>query len=639
MSNLRNDVPFLLAGPLLRQCTTSSIVIWLATSQPLTGSITLSHPHTPTPLLTLPLETVQQYQIGEHAWITLVELTGEFAAEQRYHYRIDTQQSSLTELYPALLSEDETELTFYLSGRADHIMHGSCRNPHDPCRDALLTASQSLVKTTPEERPDLIMMSGDQIYADHVAGAMLAAIHTVIEKLGLYNEVLPEAIVNDANALYAHPLSYYHRDDILPHVTHRGHRLKGRRTQPIFTSTENDNHLITLGEFAGMYLLVWSDILWQQYDLLNVHHHGKQAAYQQLSEDHQAIWLSERATLSEFVDGLPALQSMMAHIPIYMIFDDHDVTDDWNLTDSWEHAAQTHPFSRRIIGNALVSYWFFQGWGNAPHHFDDTFHQRIAQYCHSPNTAHQDALIDHINDFKHWHYITDTSPSMIVLDTRTRRWRSQSHSHRPSGLMDWEALMELQQAIENKDKVIIVSAAPMFGVKFIEALQRVMTWFGKPLMVDAENWMAHRGCANTLMNIFTHSRTPSNYVILSGDVHYSFAYDIKLRSRNSSPNIFQVTCSGFKNQFPEPLLTLCDYADAVLYSPHSPLNRLTKRKRLEIRKRHPARKTFRHLYNHTAVGVLKLAESGKPRYVGIMTSEGKQVEFPPTPAMRKSESR
>ncbi|MCG6451066.1 alkaline phosphatase family protein, partial [Vibrio parahaemolyticus] len=152
--------------------------------------------------------------------------------------------------------------------------------------------------------------------------------------------------------------------------------------------------------------------------------------------------------------------------------------------------------------------------------------------------------ISHLYPFEQWHYTTDTSPKMVVLDTRTRRWRSESRMNKPSGLMDWEAMMEFQHALMNEDKVIIVSAAPMCGVKFIEALQRMMTWLGKPLVIDAENWMAHPGSANTLVSIFTHTKTPSNYVILSGDVHYSFAYDIQLRSRKSSPNIFQITCSG-----------------------------------------------------------------------------------------------
>jgi hypothetical protein len=34
-----------------------------------------------------------------------------------------------------------------------------------------------------------------------------------------------------------------------------------------------------------------------------------------------------------------------------------------------------------------------------------------------------------------------------VLDTRTRRWRSESNLGKPSGLLDWEALCELQQAL------------------------------------------------------------------------------------------------------------------------------------------------------------------------------------------------
>ncbi len=225
---------------------------------------------------------------------------------------------------------------------------------------------------------------------------------------------------------------------------------------------------------------------------------------------------------------------------------------------------------------------------------------------------------------------------MVVLDTRTRRWRSESRMNKPSGLMDWEAMMEFQQALMNEDKVIIVSAAPMFGVKFIEALQRMMTWLGKPLVIDAENWMAHPGSANTLVSIFTHTKTPSNYVILSGDVHYSFAYDIQLRSRKSSPNIFQITCSGIKNQFPEPLLSFCDTMDRLLCSPRSPLNWLTKRKRLKIRKRAPSSEKIKRLVNCAAIGELKLDKSGKPSSVAILTSDGQRITFAPTQQRSKT---
>ena len=39
------------------------------------------------------------------------------------------------------------------------------------------------------------------------------------------------------------------------------------------------------------------------------------------------------------------------------------------------------------------------------------------------------------------------SPPLIVLDTRTRRWRSERRLEHPSGLMDWEALCDFQQAL------------------------------------------------------------------------------------------------------------------------------------------------------------------------------------------------
>ena len=58
-------------------------------------------------------------------------------------------------------------------------------------------------------------MTGDQVYAD-VAGPMLRAIHSLIARLGLFDEQLEGAVVTDSQALYQHPASYYHRADLLP---------------------------------------------------------------------------------------------------------------------------------------------------------------------------------------------------------------------------------------------------------------------------------------------------------------------------------------------------------------------------------------------------------------------------------------
>ncbi len=87
----------------------------------------------------------------------------------------------------------------------------------------------------------------------------------------------------------------------------------------------------------------------------------------------------------------------------------------------------------------------------------------------------------------------------MVLNSRTSRWHSEKNPASPSGLMTWEAMMELQQTLIGENAVILLTPAPIFGVKLIESIQEVFTFFGYPLAVDAENWMAHSGCAYTLL--------------------------------------------------------------------------------------------------------------------------------------------
>jgi hypothetical protein len=65
--------------------------------------------------------------------------------------------------------------------------------------------------------------------------------------------------------------------------------------------------------------------------------------------------------------------------------------------------------------------------------------------------------------------------------------------------------------------------------------------------------MAHPCAAQTLLIIFRHPQTPEHFVILSGDVHYSFVYDVDLRGRLRGPEVWQITISGVRNAFPDRL--------------------------------------------------------------------------------------
>ena len=61
---------------------------------------------------------------------------------------------------------------------------------------------------------------------------------------------------------------------------------------------------------------------------------------------------------------------MLANIPSYMIFDDHEVTDDWNMTRDTCKALYGHPLGLRVVQNALVAYALCQHWGNVPEQFE-----------------------------------------------------------------------------------------------------------------------------------------------------------------------------------------------------------------------------------------------------------------------------
>ncbi|WP_089689017.1 alkaline phosphatase D family protein [Billgrantia gudaonensis] len=630
-------LPDVLCGPLLRRLAPDRLTLWLVGSRSLELTLMVRPEGAPPRRLSLGEERLKCLPLGRHAWLHLIDVslatplpTGVPIA---YDLKIDDAPSEpgIADWAPHLLHEGAAHPDFVLATRHHRLLHGSCRKPHHDGPDGLVRADAWLAerRETPEERPAWLLMTGDQVYADDVAGPMLAAIHALIRRLELFDESLEGATVADSQALYVADTTYYRREALLPDIESSAalrERFFGGVRKPVFTSANAHNHLMTFAEVIAMYLLVWSPTPWQIIAPVTP----------RLDDVQTALFGKEEAIIERFVAGLPAVARLLAHLPTLMIFDDHDITDDWNLTADWEQCAYEHPFSRRILGNALIGYLLCQGWGNDPERLaplvaesGELLGQARERDGWLDRTA-QDALIQRLLRFPGWEYRIPGDPPLLVLDTRTRRWRSERNPKRPSGLMDWEALTEMQQALLGAPAVIIVSPAPMFGVKLIEGIQKLFTLAGRPLLVDAENWMAHRGAASVMLNIFRHSRTPGNYVILSGDVHYSFAYDIRIRHRQAGPRLWQITSSGIKNAFPDTLLDWFDRANRWLYAPRSPLNWFTKRRRMAVTPRDPDRaKAGERLWNGSGIGLVDIDAEGRPQAIRQLDARGFDVDFPP----------
>ncbi|MEN3277741.1 MAG: hypothetical protein V7631_3531 [Massilia sp.] len=630
----------MLAGPILRRLEPGRLVLWLVGSAPLDLTLVLAPKAGAPRRVALDARRCRVMRVGRHACVHLIDvaLPEPLPQDTIIEYDLlvtqgDGNEAGIGDWAPHLLHAGSTRPNMVLRSRSDNILFGSCRKPHHPARDGLARADALLADHVEraDERPAMLMLCGDQVYVDDVAGPMLAAIHALIRRLGLYGETLEGAVVDHSEALYRHPASYYRREELLPAFKSNDalrDRFFGGSEKPIFTTANAHNHLVTLAEVMAMYLLVWSPVPWQLV---------ADAPVPALEPKYADRWRRESKALVGFCRDLPQAARLLAHVQTLMIFDDHDITDDWNLSARWETTAYEHPFSRRIVGNALIAYMLCQGWGNRP----DVFETALDDMAVLTSTAAaadvaadvadqrldaplQDALITRLLSFRQWDFVVRTKPTIIVLDTRTRRWRDRRRPGHPSGLMDWESLTELQHELLDETAAVIVSPAPMFGVKLIEVVQRVATFAGLALTVDAENWMAHRDAASSMLNIFRHSRTPGNYVILSGDVHYSFAYDVEVRDSDRTPHIWQITSSGIKNEFPRRLLDWLDRLNRWLYSPRSPLNWFTPRRDLALTPRLPDRRRHgERVWNGAGIGQVWLDAQGRPVRIMQHNADGR----------------
>jgi len=650
MPTQAREIPAVVAGPILRRTTRHRVAFWIAARAPaqvrvslvagdgITRSVEMDGHH----------PGLSRLRAGQNLCYLFIdlELDAALPVDSWVDYRIELRMEDDPEAgwqgheswAEDLCFAGRRSPGFLIPERVGSLLHGSCRKPHHPGTDGLAEAERYVRDLLGGREgaaawPSMLVMSGDQIYADDVAGPLLRAIHRLIEKTGIFGESLSGLGTRQfqhSRELAAHPGCYYRRAQLLPR-TPRNRTLRevlfaGVR-KPVFTSDNANNHLITLGEYLAMYLLVWSPVPWQLIDLDEPE--GLTAT--ELDE-----YRHERQVLSEFAGMLPAVRRLLAHVPSAMVFDDHDISDDWNLNRDWEEVVYDHPFSRRMVGNGLLAYFVNQGWGNAPEQFSRDFIARAGQVLQEPGSSGHDAFVQELLKLACWDYQWTTNPPLVVLDTRTRRWRSETSAHKPSGLIDWEALTDLQQQLRGKDAVVLVSAAPIFGVKLIEVIQRLFTWAGHPLLVDAENWMAHPGTGNGILNVFRHRNTPRHFVVLSGDVHYSFVYDVELRGPTRGPDIWQICSSGIRNRFPPRLLDILDRANRILYSPGSPLNWLTKRRRMRIipRKPHGSR-PGRRLLNEPGMGLVELDDEGRPWRIRQLIADGRAVEF----ERREEESR
>lgn len=142
------------------------------------------------------------------------------------------------------------------------------------------------------------------------------------------------------------------------------------------TSDEMEGHLLFLSDFYMMYLFSWSDEPWPKDDdghLKVPYYWDSVPNYSLFGDLSKSSLIRTREKVMEFARGLRKVRRVLANIPTLMIFDDHEVTDDWNLNEEWVlnvNKRSEDPVKNgcgpHLLRNALAAYAIFQDWGNRP---------------------------------------------------------------------------------------------------------------------------------------------------------------------------------------------------------------------------------------------------------------------------------
>ena len=91
--------------------------------------------------------------------------------------------------------------------------------------------------------------------------------------------------------------------------------------------------------------------------------HDTQAQHDPIVSDAGHADLSK---MQWFLDDLPKVRRVLANVSTLMVFDDHEITDDWNLHLRWARRTYGSAVGRAMVRNLLAAYALFQHWGNDP---------------------------------------------------------------------------------------------------------------------------------------------------------------------------------------------------------------------------------------------------------------------------------
>ncbi len=298
-------------------------------------------------------------------------------------------------------------------------------------------------------------------------------------------------------------------------------------------------------------------------------------AGEQVADFEEYTWLY----LESWTD--PDVRWLLSTVPSSMIFDDHDVRDDWNTSHAWRVEMQaTSWWQERIVG-ALSSYWVYQHLGNlsAAELGRTDLYQRVravggadggdAEPLLRDFAAAADREADGAKGAR-WSYRRDFGPvRLLMIDSRCGRILAD-HARAMVGPEEFDWIE--RQLDGDYDHLLVGTSLPWLLARALhdveswnEAMcdglrgERMARWSEKlRRAADLEHWASFRRSFEHLAEVLAavgrgertdSGRAPATVCVLSGDVHHAYVARAQLGDDVRSA-VFQLTCSPLHNYVP-----------------------------------------------------------------------------------------
>jgi PhoD-like phosphatase len=268
--------------------------------------------------------------------------------------------------------------------------------------------------------------------------------------------------------------------------------------------------------------------------------------------------------------GDPTLRWLFSTLGTAMIFDDHDVHDDWNTSEAWVEEVEAQPWWEERIVSALMSYWIYQHLGNlSPERLsDDEVYTRVRESREEagPVIREHARRTDREREGVWWSYKRDLGRTrLIVMDSRIGRVVDEGkRSICTAEEREWIR----EESTGDFDHLLIATSDPFLlahGMHYLEAWSeavcdgkwgRTAAKLGEKLRrsLDLDHWAAFHVSFESLAELLRDVGSgelgppPASVVVLSGDVHHAYLAEVGFPpGSNVQSHVYQAVCSPYRN--------------------------------------------------------------------------------------------